>query len=473
MYPIHLLETKPQTTAHLAQTMSLLNMTFAELKQSIESELSSNPALELLEARRCRGCNRMLVDSAPCPLCSKPHDPGDLEPIVFSTSRSDYFQGDGGGKTQTMSPEDLPDDNVPPALELPGFVLQQIAAELEKDDRPIAAHILTSLDEDGLLRISPLEISRFHHISVEKVNKVLELIKHSEPVGVGSSTPQEALLVQLNMLAKTSEVPPHVETAIRRGMDLLSRHHFTKLGLLLGISTQEAEEISRFISTNLNPYPARAFWGSIRQGFEPGPNVYHQPDIIVSHLNGKPGGPLVIEILFPLRGSLRVNPFFRKEIKNAPGDKVEKWQQDYEKANLLIKCLRQRENTMRQLLTILTQIQREFIIKGDKRLKPITRAAMAEILGVHESTVSRAVQGKSVRLPNGRIIPMSKFFDRSLPIRALIREIVECEGTPLTDSQIAGILVKEGYNVARRTVAKYRSMEGILSARTRQSMAKI
>ncbi len=472
MYPIHLLKTKPQTTAHLAQTMSLLNMTSAELKQTIEAELANNPALELLEPRRCKGCGRYLVETKTCPICNQLHDPNGSEPIVFTSSRSDYIFTNSGGSTHTISPEDLPDDNTAPALDLPSFVLRQIAPELAEDDRPIAAHILTSLDEDGLLTISPMEISRYRHISIERVKNVLKLIQRSEPVGVGSSSPQEALLVQLDVLSKTQDVPPHVENAIREGIDLLSRHHFTKLGQLLGISAQEAEEISRYISTNLNPYPARSHWGSVRQGSEPTPNVYHNPDILISHLNNNPNGPLVIEILFPVRSPLRLNPVFQKEIKNADGEKIEKWQRDLEKASLLIKCLRQRNNTMRQLLSILTQYQREFITQGDRFLKPITRSSMAEILDVHESTVSRAVSGKTARLPNGRIIPLGKFFDRSLPIRALIREIVDDEVKALTDSQIAGLLEDKGYNVARRTVAKYRSMEGILSARTRQSMAR-
>lgn len=473
MYPIHLLETKPQTTAHLAQTMSLLNMTSAELKQTIEAELANNPALELLEPRRCRGCGRFLVDSKSCPICNQLHDPSNLEPIVFTSSRSDYQSTISGGSTHSLSPDELPDDNTAPALDLASFVLRQIAADLAEEDRPIAAHILTSLDKDGLLTVSLLEISRYHHKSIESIEKVLNLIKHSEPVGVGSSSPQEALLVQLDVLSKTKAVPDHVEIAIREGIDLLSRHHFTKLGQKLGISAQEAEEISRYISTNLNPYPSRSYWGSVRQGSETTPQVYHHPDILIGHLNKKTDGPLVIEILFPVRGPLRLNPLFRKEIKNAQSEKVEKWQRDLEKASLLIKCLRQRNNTMRQLLAILTKYQRNFITHGDRYLKPITRASMAKILGVHESTVSRAVSGKTARLPNGRIIPLGKFFDRSLPIRALIREIVDDEIDALTDSQIAVMLGNEGYNVARRTVAKYRSMEGILSARTRQSMVKI
>ncbi len=472
MYPIHLLETKPQTTAHLAQTMTLLSMNSAELRQKIESELANNPALELLEARRCRACGRLLVESNPCPICSQPYSPEALEPIVFTSARNDFFQSHRTGSSHNISPDDLPEDNLAPVLDLPTFILRQIAPELAEEDRPIAAHILTSLDEDGLLPTPLLEISRYHHVSIERVTRVIKLIQHSEPIGAGSSSPQEALLVQLEVLSNSRQTPEHIERAIREGMDLLSRHHYTKLGVLLDITAEEAEEISKFISTNLNPYPARSHWGSIRQGSEPTPHAYHQPDILISHLNGQPDGPLVIEILFPVGGSLRINPLFRKVFKNAPSEKIEKWQKDLETANLLIKCLRQRGNTMRRLLSIITQHQRDFILQGDKHLKPITRASLAQTLEVHESTVSRAVSGKTIRLPNGRIIPLSKFFDRSLPIRAMIREMIDSEKEALTDSQIAGKLGKKGYSIARRTVAKYRSMEGILSARTRQSMAR-
>lgn len=470
MYPIQIQALGPQTTAHLAQTMTLLNMTSAELRQKIESELASNPALEIVEPRHCRACGRDLISGNLCPICSQVHQPDSQEPIVFTSTRDDYFNSTSSGATHQVSVEDLPEDNIAPDLDLPAYILRQIAPEIAPEDRNLVVHILTSLDDDGILQIHPIEISQYHHVPLARVTQLLEMINQCEPIGVGATSPQQALLVQLEILAKMQSVPQYIEQAIREGMDLISKHHFTKLGKLLGVSPQEAEDVARFISTNLNPYPGRSHWGSIRQGNKIQPQVYHHPDILISKLNGQNGGPLVIEILFPLRGSLRVNPLFRKELKNAPADKSEKWQKDHINATLLIKCLRQRENTMHQMLSIITQHQRNFILKGDKYLKPITRASLAQILEVHESTVSRAVAGKTARLPNGRIIPLSKFFDRSLPIRTLIREIVEQEIVPLTDSQIVELLDEEGYKVARRTVAKYRSMEGILSARTRKNV---
>lgn len=470
MYPIHLQQLRPQTTAHLAQTMTLLGMTTAELRQNIESELANNPALELREVRRCHACGRSLVESGPCPVCSRPYSPDQIEPIVFTSTQQDYFSSIGSGSQHNIHADDLPDDNIAPALDLPTFVLQQIAPELAVEDRSIAAHILTNLDDDGLLRIQLFEISRYHHVSMERVLHVLDLIQHAEPIGVGAASPQEALLIQLDILAKTQDIPPLAKRAIQEGMELLSRHHYSKLGELLGIPTQDVEDIAHFISTNLNPYPGRAHWGSIRQGVEANPATYHNPDILISTLNPQINSPLIVEILSPIHGSLQINALFQKALKNAPEDKSEKWQQDFEKANLLIKCLRQRGNTMRQMMTILTQVQRNFILHGDKFLHPLTRASLALQLDVHESTVSRAVSGKTARLPNGRMIPLSKFFDRSLSIRALIREIVKDEENPLTDSQITRILHQEGHKVARRTVAKYRAMEGILAAPTRQKI---
>jgi len=101
-------------------------------------------------------------------------------------------------------------------------------------------------------------------------------------------------------------------------------------------------------------------------------------------------------------------------------------------------------------------------------LIPITRASIAEVLEVHESTISRAVMNKSVQLPTGKIIPISKFFDRSLPVRIALKEIVTDESSPLSDTKIAVLLEGKGFNIARRTVAKYRSVEGILPAHLRK-----
>ena len=457
-------------TAHLAQTMTLLELTTEELRQKIEAELASNPALELVEERRCPSCRRILNGSATCPVCSLPPNPSSELPIVFVSSRSDFREYPLGFSTEAPE-EDY--SQISRTEDLPEFVLRQIAPDLQSVDRPIAAHILTSLDEDGLLSIPLHEIARYHHVSIERINQVLKVIQRADPVGVGSPSPQEALLVQLEVLSETRPVPKLAEIAIRQGMHLLSRRRYTELGRLLGISTSQAQTIARFISQNLYPYPGRESWGergATHVNVDTDNTIYHVPDIVINRINYQKNGPLVVEIAMPITGTLRVNPIFKEALHKAPSDKVEEWQTAFDQASLLVKCLQQRNHTIVRLMQLLSIYQREYILHGDASLKPLTRAQVAKELDVHESTVSRAVSGKAIQLPNGHIVPLSVFFDRSLHIRTALKEIIEQETRPLSDTQIGEILAKKGYPVARRTVAKYRSMEGILPAHLRTSI---
>jgi RNA polymerase sigma-54 factor len=455
---------RPLTTAHLAQTMTLLSLSTQELRQKIESELASNPALELVQDRRCPNCHRRLPATGPCPICSKPQLSAPDQPVVFISAREDFRQYSGRSNL-----EEMPDEEWTAAEEdLPTYVLRQIAPELDRTDRPLAAHLLTCLNDDGLLSVPLVEVARYQHVSLSHVQEVLNLIQHADPLGVGSPTPQDALLVQLTLLAETRLIPPMSERAIREGMDLLSRRAYLELGKLLGIPTAKAQTIARFISENLNPFPGRAHWGGVSQP-QTNPQAYGSPDIIVSHQNNSRGAPLVVEILSPIYGTLRVNPLFKRSLAQAPEQKVEEWQAALDQASLLVKCLQQRNNTLVRLMQRLVVLQREFILKGDAHLNPVTRARLAIELEVHESTVSRAVSGKSLQLPNGRIIPLSKLFDRSLHIRTALRQIIAQEREPLSDTEISEMLNKQGYQVARRTVAKYRTMEGILPARFRHA----
>ena len=113
---------------------------------------------------------------------------------------------------------------------------------------------------------------------------------------------------------------------------------------------------------------------------------------------------------------------------------------------------------MKLLLEKLVVIQKDYIIGGDKDMVALTRASIAQELGLHESTISRAVSGKTIQLPNRKIVPLSIFFDRSLSLRTVIKEMIEGEDSPLSDSEIKQRLEENGITIARRTVAKYRSM---------------
>ena len=189
-------------------------------------------------------------------------------------------------------------------------------------------------------------------------------------------------------------------------------------------------------------------------------------------MNDKTDSPLVVEIVLPISGTLRINPLFKSAVQQASEEKRDEWKNDLERASLFVKCLQQRNHTVLRLMKRLVTLQKDYILFGEKFLRPLTRAFFATELDVHESTISRAVSGKTVQLPNRRIVPLEKFFDRSLNIRTVLRDIISEEQHPLSDSELVSILETQGFNVARRTVAKYRAMENILPAHLRQGLSK-
>jgi len=285
---------------------------------------------------------------------------------------------------------------------------------------------------------------------------------------VGSYTPQEALLVQLEVLAETRPVPALAHDIIRDTMDLLSHRQFADIARHFKVTQAKIQEAVKFISENLNPFPARAHWGDVRQPAAITGQVYYFPDIIISYLNDNPENPLVVEIIMPIGGTLRINPMYRQATRQATGESKEGMKSDLDRASLFVKCLQQRNNTMQRLIHRVVTLQRDYIVFGDRYIKPLTRASLSRELEVHESTISRAVSNKTVQLPNKRIIPLASFFDRSLNVRTALRDLIAQEKDPLSDSQLARLLSQQGYDVARRTVAKYRSMEGILPAHLRK-----
>lgn len=458
---------KPLTTAHLAQTMTLLALTADELRQQIDSELAGNPALELVEERRCPTCHRILTDPGKCPVCSIPGNPAVDEPVVFLSPREEFIPRKDYIDTEL---EDEP--FAPAAEELPTYVLRQVAPDLRPEERGLAAFLLTHLDEDGLLTTSLIEVSRYTHFPLSVVEKVQRVIQMADPVGVGSCSTTEALLIQLQALKETGEVPDLAEDLIKDGLNNLSHHQYAELAHRYGVSQKRVIAAARFIAENLNPFPARSHWGDTRQPGAQSTQVYHQPDILISYLNEDPAKPLVVEIIMPLSGTLQVNPLFKQAIRQADENSKLELRKDLEKASLFVKCLQQRNHTMERLLTRVVGMQRDYITRGEKFLKPVTRAQLSRELEVHESTISRAVANKAVQLPNKKIVPLSSFFDRSLNVRSVLKEIIEKEPKAYSDSDLVDLLGEKGFDVARRTVAKYRAIEGILPAHLRRVTAK-
>lgn len=474
MFATHIQDNRPQATAHLAKTMSYLQLPATELEAALMTELDRNPALELVDELRCPGCGKRLR-RLPCPTCAAPT--GDGAPVVFLSPRQP------GGLHETEGGEDdLPETSVPERLD--EHILRQIGPALALEERPVAAHILAQLDENGFLTEAPAEIARYKRVALSLVQRVLDLIQHADPPGVGAAGPQASLLIQLDCLSETSSAPPAMMHLAR----MLIQEHFAALGKMdyeriarrlraehgLHLTPGTIETAVQFIHRNLTPYPARAHWGD---GKLPAADTaaLRNPDVNITTLAADGGSALSVEVFAPLSGWLRVNPELKAAAANCSGEDRERWGQAVANAALVTKCLQQRNHTMRRLMQIIAEGQRDFILGGDGDLRPTTRVQIAQALGLHESTISRAVAGKSVALPDGRIVPLAKFFDRSLAVRDRVRQLVEAETDPLTDDEIAAALAQEGLQVARRTVAKYRKMAGILpaSVRGRQARAQL
>lgn len=451
---------RAQTTLHLTQTMRLLELNTAELADEIARELEANPVLQMAAEIRCPECGRR-VRALPCPACVSKHT--DDSPIVFLSPRLP-----GPACQVDEESGDLPAERIAQAESLAEHILRQVACAANEAEQRIAANILARLDDRGLLVDHPAEIAAWLRVPLDVVMRVLSLIQRADPPGVATRDFRESLCVQLDVLRETVAVPMLCEKMFDQCWELLTKRNYQAIARQLGASVTAVREAAQFIRRNLTPYPARAWQDSGRGTHRLAREVFYQPDIIISH-NSRPGGPLIVEVFSGVSGTLRLDPEIKAAIPQLTDDEKQEWSEYVERATLLVKCVQQRNNTMRRIAEIITVEQRAFVLGGDGDLKSLTRSVLAEQLCLHESTVSRAVANKSAALPNGRIVPLSKFFDRSLAVRDAVHTIIAHEDphTPYSDTQIAELLKPQGHNVARRTVAKYRQMLGILPANLR------
>ncbi|MDX1437653.1 MAG: hypothetical protein R3335_12620, partial [Anaerolineales bacterium] len=249
--------------------MTLLGLSGDDLRKKIEDEMDRNPALEIIEDRHCPSCGRPLSKAKLCLVCSQPHRAVSDEALVFVSSRFEY----SGHRERYGGDDELPfDETGSVSVDLETHVFRQISPDLDPEDRPIARYILSSIDENGLLDTPVFEIARYHHIPISRVQDIIRQIQFADPVGVGSPTPTDALLVQLEALEETQNVPPLASKAILEGMPYMGRRQYHELGKLLGVSAAEARRIAGFISDNLNPFPGQIHWGNVRSGEDPRPS---------------------------------------------------------------------------------------------------------------------------------------------------------------------------------------------------------
>ena len=447
---------RQQPAAHLTRTMQLLEKTCNELDTELATEISENPALEMAEECRCPDC-KQIIPSYPCQACmNRLNGTG---PIVYVAPRANSTYGTDEHEEYYSTDNRLRDPET-----LSEHVLKQVAPSISSKERKIAEHILARLDEHGFLIDHPAEIATYLRASLKMVKAVIELIKRADPIGVASQDVMECLLTQLDTLEQDGKTHPLAHNLLANFWEQLARRDFDTVARKCNVSVQTVKSAAQFIKRNLSPYPAQSHWNNASNAT----GRYFRPDVEVIKNPHKEDGPLIVQVFSAARGWLRVNSSVRSMVSKIEDPaKKDEWAAYLERAALFVKCMRQRDNAMKRIVKLIVTRQPKFILGTDKDLIPMTRVELADELELHESTISRAVANKTIALPNGRIIPLSTFFDRSLAIRAAVLTIIEQESTAMTDEQVAHKLIDYDYKVARRTVAKYRSMLGILPANLR------
>ncbi len=475
------------TTMRVSPTLIAVNQILAlssmELQQLIKEEIDQNPALELNEKPTCNTCGEVLHGSY-CANCQKRPDAAQTEANIsdFSGYRDydDYTMGYGGSTSYNDDEEFDPMTLVAAEAGMMERLLSDLYASIPRQQRDIADYLMGSLDQRGFLSTTTAAIARAIEVDEAEVESVLIQLQRLGPPGVGARDVRECLLLQLDYIAELATdqetthpaLNPIVRQIVSEYLTELGEHKYGYIAQRLGISNEAVAEARDIIKESLAPFPVIdaadiQSWGSRSKA------QYVQPDVIIRDDEGK----LQVEVIESQRFFLRINPLYgqlsgelRSPSRGFSDDEKKHIQQYVSRARMFMSNINQRRETMAKIARCLLECQDGFIRHGVRSLKPLTRAQVAEMTSLHESTVSRATAGKFVMLPNRQVIPFSDFFTASLSTRDVIKEIVTKEmhsGKPLTDREIVVRLKREGIRVARRTVAKYRSQMGILPSTLR------
>jgi RNA polymerase sigma-54 factor len=471
-------------TPQLQQAIRLLQMSNLEAQLFIEREVDQNPLLEREDA----GGGPEIAEDAPAPAkettaeltgaVDKP-DAGLLEratEVLDADAESVWGTSEESGEApwrgltsggRSASDHDLSDiDNVAAkAVSLRDHLLGQINIDvIEPTDRLIAIHLLDTLDDSGYLTGDLAQIAAQLGCSEAKLSEVLAQLQTLDPPGAFARDLAECLKLQLR---ESGRLTPKLDSLLQH-LDLLGRRDFPMLRRVCQIDSDELAEMIGVIKT-LNPKPGAVFDEPVAQAVT--------PDVIV---RPRAGGQWTIELNNDTLPRVLVNNRYYAVVSTKARSKTEK---DYiaerlQSASWLVKALQQRAETILKVATTLVKEQEGFLSQGVEHLKPLTLGHVARILEIHESTVSRVVNNKYMATPRG-MFAMRYFFDSAVgqqetggeamsaeALRFKIKALIERE-TPddvLSDDKIVNILRRDGCEVARRTVTKYRELLQIPSS---------
>jgi RNA polymerase sigma-54 factor len=422
----------------------LLRLPGSEIESVIARELADNPALEARERRVTTSLtsltslsSRSTWDAQP----SRPWDWGEADDEIDAAER-------------TPARETAIDQ-----------LIAQARLTAKGSDLDVAVYLLHSLDEHGFLTADLDELASALRCLREQIERARQVLLTLHPPGIGARDARECLLVQCAHLRTVNTEREDCEMARRMlecAWDDFLHQRWEKIARALRVSADDIENARRFVRENLHPYPLH-----MMQEATDDAHALTHADLIVRREPGANGAGFVVDIPAAERYELRLSRQFERAWRNSRGeDEAGSQQRDWldqsvERARVFIDALSHRWDTLRRIGEYLVEYQDDFFERGPRYLKPLTRAVLATALGLHESTVSRAVSDKTIQLPNGRLIPLSDLFDASLAPKEAIRQILADANRMLSDREIAACLRDQGLYLARRTVAKYRQQLGL------------
>jgi RNA polymerase sigma-54 factor len=443
----------------------ILQMSSVELQEAISQELDENPALEMQELPTCPICGNQVAGNY-CTECMPRKGEGDDAHQLTST---DDLPGDGATRLRDEDDEFDPIARAEADFTLEDHLTWNLHALLPNRLHPVADHVIGALDSNGFLTETDAEIASACGVSTDDVGEVLAAMKGLEPIGIGSRSITESLLAQVEYLHEEGEidVPEHAEAVIGAHLADLGERRFREVAASVGCTQRDVIAVWEFVKSNLNPYPTAAFTAAVSPDAS---RPIIRPDVIIREIDGE----LAVEVVESRRFSLRVAPIYsslssKLRSNETTEDEKQHVRQYVGRAKFFIDNINRRRATIQRIAECLVDRQRDYLLHGVQHLVQLTRAEVGELIGMHESTVSRATAEKYVMIPSGEVVPFSHFFTASLGVKDQIKRMIEAEDPkhPLSDQEIADALAAEGVALARRTVAKYRDELQILPARLR------
>src|SRR5499427_5745049 len=454
----------------LQQSLLILQTPLLELRNLVQQEMETNPVLEEL------------------PDQSGADERGDAEPSADDNFNNEFqklasldeewrdymaqsasYSGDGRrGSREAQEKRQSLFDSIPVQETLQQNLIGQLnQSVLSANDRKAAELIIGNIDDNGFLQSTPEEMALNSGIPREDFEKMLPLIQSFYPAGVGARDLRECLLIQLHRQGKEHSLEYKI---VSEHMEDLGRRRFPEIARQMGISVEDVQKAADNIA-RLNPRPGQVFAAA--------PQNYVLPDVIVEKVDDD------YQISFNNEQipHLRISNLYKDII--ASGDAQSSDVKDYirdkiRSGKFLIRSIHQRQQTIMNIAHQIVSRQRDFLDHGRSHLKPTTMAEVAEAVGVHETTVSRAVSGKYMATPQG-VFEMKYFFTggyqtatgeslSNTSVKQAVLELVKHESgsAPLSDHEIVEILSERGIPIARRTVAKYRSELNILPSHMRR-----